>query len=73
MEFCQAGSLLEIYDCISILLFLLIAHTAFPKLEVPCNEAEIAFVMRESLKALEYLHNTMHIIHRFAFLHSFLT
>jgi len=51
MEFCEAGSLLEIYD-------------AFPKLEVPCNEAEISFVMRESLKGLEYLHNTMHIIHR---------
>ncbi|PRP80295.1 hypothetical protein PROFUN_11773 [Planoprotostelium fungivorum] len=50
MEFCTAGSLLEIYD-------------DFPVGVVPCNEAQISFIMRETIKGLAYLHS-LDIIHR---------
>eukprot|EP01119_Soliformovum_irregulare_P003116 TRINITY_DN1341_c0_g1_i1.p1 TRINITY_DN1341_c0_g1~~TRINITY_DN1341_c0_g1_i1.p1 ORF type:complete len:1290 (+),score=340.11 TRINITY_DN1341_c0_g1_i1:82-3951(+) len=50
MELASGGSLLSIYD-------------DFPRDHAPCDEMEIAFVLRESLKGLAYLHG-MSIIHR---------
>ncbi|KAJ1501529.1 hypothetical protein HMI54_009888 [Coelomomyces lativittatus] len=50
MEFCAGGSLLAIYD-------------DFPKDVVPCNESQIAFAIRESLKGIAYLHS-INIVHR---------
>eukprot|EP01118_Nematostelium_gracile_P014273 TRINITY_DN5522_c0_g1_i2.p1 TRINITY_DN5522_c0_g1~~TRINITY_DN5522_c0_g1_i2.p1 ORF type:complete len:331 (+),score=73.34 TRINITY_DN5522_c0_g1_i2:176-1168(+) len=50
MELCEAGSLLSIYD-------------EFKKGVVPCTEGQIAFVLRETLKGLAYLH-AQDIIHR---------
>jgi serine/threonine protein kinase len=51
MELCSAGSVLSVYD-------------DFPPDVVPCNEAQIAFIVRETLKALVYLHDEMNIVHR---------
>jgi len=50
MELCSGGSLLSIYE-------------DFPKNEIPCTENQIAFVLRETLKGLAYLHG-VGIIHR---------
>lgn len=48
MECCDGGSVTEIYQ----------------ELNSPLTEPQIALICRETLKGLEYLHNTMSIIHR---------
>eukprot|EP01117_Protostelium_nocturnum_P002767 TRINITY_DN1369_c0_g1_i2.p1 TRINITY_DN1369_c0_g1~~TRINITY_DN1369_c0_g1_i2.p1 ORF type:complete len:1307 (-),score=499.61 TRINITY_DN1369_c0_g1_i2:21-3941(-) len=50
MEFAAYGSLLELYD-------------DFPKEAIPCDENEISFILKETIKGLTYLHS-IGIIHR---------